>query len=160
MPIEGPSGSVPRITKWYNPCLVARKVRICMEGTWRTVRWEPGETIELPSTYDRAIQIVICQEDSCNGRGQGAIKCQPCVRGHYGQIMGGQDPLLVRVGGEDIRNPSLDPDEVTRQENDKQAKQFVAQQEAMTAALIKAQAAVATATVAAQKSKGKPADSQ
>ncbi len=161
MPIEGFSDNDNRslTTRWLNPTPYTRKVRVCMEGVWRTIRWEPGETIELSAMYDRAIQIVICQEDACNGRGPGSIKCQPCTKGHHGQIMGGQDPLLVRAGRGDIANPTLDPDEVDRQEAAKAAKQIADTQKAITAAMIQANREVAeTAAPVPQPSRGKKAD--
>lgn len=144
MAIEGFSGA-SNVTRWHNPTPYTRKVRICMEGAWRTVKWAPDETVELPSIYDRAVQIVICQEDSCNGRGPASIKCQPCTKGHHGQIMGGQDPLLVRLDRGDTKNPSLDPDEVVRMAQEEEAKQIASHQKAITAALIMANQAAAPA---------------
>lgn len=158
MAIEGFSDTDTPDTKWYNPTPYNRKVRVCMEGVWRTIKWAPGETVELSAMYDRAIQIVICQEDACNGHGPGSIKCQPCTKWHRGQIMGGQDPLLVRVGRGDIVNLTLDPDEVERQRTADAAKEIANTQKAITAAMIAAnQEIAAPAAPAAQRSK-KPAD--
>lgn len=156
MAIEGITG-VNHTTRWHNPTPYTRKVRICMEGVWRTVKWAPDETVELPSMYDRAIQIVICQEDECNGRGPGAIKCQPCTRGHHGQIMGGQDPLLVRIDRGDTPNETLDPDAVDRRRRMEEAQRIAEHQQAITAALLMANQKSAEAATPAP-SKRKPAE--
>src|SRR6185369_8842519 len=164
MPIENDYGVAPRISRWHNPTPYRQKIRVCMNGAWRTVRWEPGETIEMDSQYDRAVQIVICQEDECNGRGpkftdQGlpSINCQPCTRGHSGHIMGGQAPLLERVGMGDVKNPQLDPDEVERQKVAAEARKIVQNQKAIKEAILSAELEMKAPPVAPA---GKPAKQQ
>lgn len=105
----------PRIasfSKWRNPTKSLMHVDVHEgEGAARTTtRYEfpPGETVSVPSQYDRAIHMVDCGRDECHRspvRGAGYF----CLKGHSGVIMGGLAPLLVRVGAEETLLEALDP---------------------------------------------------
>lgn len=76
-----------KFTKWHNPLDREQVVDIReAQGQPPTrYRWKPGETRELPSKYDNAIQRV-----------------------HDGKIVAGKAPLLQRVGANDVLDPALD----------------------------------------------------
>lgn len=74
----------PTYTKWFNPLEVRQRVVIPMEGHKRTITWEPGETKEVPSIYDGAINIV-----------------------QNGVVVGGEARQLVNVSLPEDKRPKL-----------------------------------------------------
>lgn len=56
--METPAYTEPKFTKWYNPLDVPQRVFLIMDGIRRKITWAPGETKELPSLYDSAINVV------------------------------------------------------------------------------------------------------
>jgi hypothetical protein len=99
-----------RTSKWLNPTDHVQRV-VVYDGTNRrqVIVWRPGETKEIDSVYDGAIQKVDCGQDHCH---KGAGKKGGgwfCALGHPGQIVGGLAPLLKRIGAEDTLDPALDP---------------------------------------------------
>lgn len=93
-----------RATRWLNPTSHSQRVILQhADGRQFQVTWEPGETKELPSDFDRAIHMVDCGQDACHQHGWF------CTKGHDGLVQGGLAPLLVRVGAKDTLQPDLDP---------------------------------------------------
>lgn len=109
-----------KLTKWKNPTKLVRTVTVFEERGNKNVpikfTFQPDEVKEIPSHFDLAIQRVDCGRPECrekrdeNGRpipGSGPW----CDKGHPGVVLGGLDPLLVRVGVEGVVVPeALDPE--------------------------------------------------
>ena len=93
-------------TRWHNP--TDHEQRVVLHGPRGQFKFvvPAGETRELDSTYDRAIQHVDCGKDECHRKRAGGWWC---TEGHEGQIVGGLAPLLKRVGKGDKLDPVLDP---------------------------------------------------
>jgi hypothetical protein len=105
--------SVPerKLTKWHNPTPNMQSVTI-NDGAPFAFTVPPGETRELDSRYDRAVQMVDCGHDYCTA-------------GHEGLVVGGGAPLLKRMGKDDKLDPSLDPDHAARKSVEAQIDQEV-----------------------------------
>lgn len=74
-----------RYTQWHNPLSVPLKADlIWFDGRKRSIIWHPGETKELPSSFDTAIHIV-----------------------HSGVITGGMCMQLVNVSLPESERPKL-----------------------------------------------------
>jgi hypothetical protein len=97
-----------RMTAWHNPTKRAQSVVINDTGNAFAFVVQPGETKELDSRYDRAINTRDCGREDCHRTGWF------CTRGHDGNVVGGGAPLLRRVGHSDTLDPSLDPDAQAR----------------------------------------------
>jgi hypothetical protein len=97
-----------RLTKWHNPLPHPQSVTIGYDGAPFMFVVPPGETRELDSRYDRAVQMVDCGHDECHKAGWF------CTKGHEGLIVGGGAPLLRRVGKNDRLDSSLDPESAAR----------------------------------------------
>lgn len=102
-----------RNTKWHNPTDRPQTV-IIQDGAPFAFTVAPGETSELDSRYDRAVQLIDCGRQDCHKKGWF------CTEGHEGLIVGGQAPLLRRAGKSDRMDDSLDPAHATRKELEKQ----------------------------------------
>jgi hypothetical protein len=92
-----------RLTRWHNPTPNAMTV-VIRDGNPFAFTVAAGETKELDSVYDHAVQMVDCGKDECHKKGWF------CRAGHQGQVVGGGAPLLKRVGKTDSLDPSLDPE--------------------------------------------------
>ena len=91
-------------TRWYNPTDKPQRAVLTGPAGKFAFVVEPGETRELDSIYDRAIQMVSCGREECQKKGGWW-----CTKGHEGLVKGGLAPLLKRVGKEDRLDPVLDP---------------------------------------------------
>lgn len=138
-----------RVTSWHNPTKDAQRV-VLDDGNGRKFLFtvQPGETKELDSAYDRAIQMIDCGKDECHKRGWF------CRNGHEGLIVGGGAPLLRRANRSDKLDPSLDPVAVARKSVEAQIAQEVEREKILTEARERRtaeleQAAVATKAVQA-----------
>ena len=110
-----------RMTKWKNPTLRpwklslhvdhgkpgavdadGRIVRRPIPGVCHEVVIAPGETVELPAEFDRAVQTLRCVS------GCPAIAAMQCIDPtHEKEVVGGQGAKLVRVDGPVHRVSSL-----------------------------------------------------
>lgn len=93
-------------TRWTNPTNHVQRVILNGQNGPFKFELQPGETRELDSIYDRAIQMVDCGRDECHHKRAGGWYC---AAGHPGSIQGGLAPLLRRLGKEDTLDPTLDP---------------------------------------------------
>lgn len=93
-------------TRWHNP--TTHQQRVVLHGPRGQFAFvvPAGETRELDSSYDRAIQLVDCGQDGCHKKYASGWFC---TDGHDGVIVGGLAPLLKRVGKNDKLDPTLDP---------------------------------------------------
>ncbi|MCL2450094.1 MAG: hypothetical protein FWD17_14195 [Polyangiaceae bacterium] len=104
-----------RTTTWHNPTDKVQRV-VIHEGNGLKFAFvlQPGETKPLDSRYDRTIHMVDCGQEECHRRGWF------CSKGHDGIVVGGEAPLLKRVGCSDTLDQTLDPAASKRKEIEQQ----------------------------------------
>lgn len=95
-----------RYTKWFNPTDKPQAVIIhpdSPQGRIRKYVVQPGQSLDIPSEYDRAIHTVICGDTACKKSGRF------CTKEHGGTVIAGLAPLLVKEGSSEKLDPALDP---------------------------------------------------
>lgn len=83
------------LTSWHNPLSVPQRVLIHQDGSAKPTRftWAPGETKQIRSIYDQAIQ-----------------------RTYEGAVIGGLAPQLVHLGKKAFLDPAFDTEAAARKE--------------------------------------------
>jgi hypothetical protein len=135
-------------TLWTNPTNHVIKVRIFRhpkivrrgappDPGFDIIEWQPGETVQLPSSLDETIQVI-----------------------RNGIVVSGRAPQLVKNGERVPLHPSLDPNETAKREAEKAAAQALAAKQVADSALLVAHGTIAAAEAveAQQTKKGKKAE--
>lgn len=84
-----------KYTAWHNPLEVDQRIIVIENGRRVKYTVPAKKTVNIPSTYDGAIQQVICDDPGCRDKGG------YCQRGHGGTVYGGLAPQLINRA----RNP-------------------------------------------------------
>jgi hypothetical protein len=119
------------MTAWSNPTDKQVKVDIYVgPGRFERYRIDPGQTVRIPSEYDRGVRT---END--------------------GQVVGGLAPQLIRIDGENPPvNAALDPDKAAMETNLQVAKDQMLELQAREKAILIAQARAEAAKAAMDKS--------
>lgn len=127
------------LTRWHNPLDVPQRVDIRHGDEPRPTRFtiKPGETVEIPSRYDYAIQVV-----------------------QNGVIVGGLAPQLRKMGSEAQLDPALDTEAVKKKDAEVAAAAAALVAKTATEAVVVASAKAADAASRQASKASKVADAE